>query len=95
MFSSVVVRLIIDKVIVPRFENGTVPTRRVVAILGLLVASMVCAELRAAPPWSKLVLFKHLEADPEEMYPITEDNGPWMIMAATFSGDGAEEQAGR
>jgi ABC-type multidrug transport system fused ATPase/permease subunit len=38
VFSSVVVRLIIDKVIVPRFENGTVPTRRVVAILGLLIA---------------------------------------------------------
>jgi ATP-binding cassette, subfamily B, bacterial len=37
VFSSVVVRLIIDKVIVPRFEEGNVPTRRVVAILGLLV----------------------------------------------------------
>jgi ATP-binding cassette subfamily B protein len=38
VFSSVVVRLIIDKVIVPRFENGSVKTGRVVAILGLLVA---------------------------------------------------------
>jgi ABC-type multidrug transport system fused ATPase/permease subunit len=38
VFSSVVVRLIIDKVIVPRFEDGTVPTRRVVTILGLLIA---------------------------------------------------------
>jgi ATP-binding cassette, subfamily B, bacterial len=37
VFSSVVVRLIIDKVIVPRFEDGTVATHRVVAILGLLV----------------------------------------------------------
>jgi ATP-binding cassette, subfamily B, bacterial len=37
VFSSVVVRLIIDKVIVPRFEDGTVATRRVVWILGLLV----------------------------------------------------------
>ena len=38
VFSSVVVRLIIDKVIVPRFEDGTVATHRVVAILGLLIA---------------------------------------------------------
>jgi ATP-binding cassette, subfamily B, bacterial len=38
VFSSVVVRLIIDKVIVPRFEEGSVPTGRVVAILGLLIA---------------------------------------------------------
>jgi ABC-type multidrug transport system fused ATPase/permease subunit len=37
VFSSVVVRLIIDKVIVPRFEEGSVRTQRVVAILGLLV----------------------------------------------------------
>ena len=38
VFSSVVVRLIIDKVIVTRFEDGTVATHRVVAILGLLIA---------------------------------------------------------
>jgi ATP-binding cassette, subfamily B, bacterial len=38
VFSSVVVRLIIDKVIVPRFEDGSVPARRVVVILGLLIA---------------------------------------------------------
>jgi ABC-type multidrug transport system fused ATPase/permease subunit len=37
VFSSVVVRLIIDKVIVPRFENGSVSTRRVIVILGLLI----------------------------------------------------------
>jgi ATP-binding cassette subfamily B protein len=37
VFSSVVVRLVIDKVIVPRFEDGSVPARRVVGILGLLV----------------------------------------------------------
>ncbi|MGZ4723613.1 MAG: ABC transporter ATP-binding protein [Ilumatobacteraceae bacterium] len=38
VFSSVVVRLITDKVIVPRFEDGHVGTGRVVAILGLLIA---------------------------------------------------------
>jgi ABC-type multidrug transport system fused ATPase/permease subunit len=38
VFSSVVVRLIIDKLIVPRFEDGSVGAKRVVAILGLLVA---------------------------------------------------------
>ncbi len=62
----------------------------------LLVALATCASsdwLLAAPPWSKVGLFKHLEADPDEMYPITADNGPWMIMAATFTGEGAQEQA--
>ena len=37
VFSSVVVRLIIDKVIVPRFDDGHVATGRVVSILGLLI----------------------------------------------------------
>jgi ATP-binding cassette, subfamily B, bacterial len=37
VFSSVVVRLIIDKLIIPRFRDGTVPAGRVVAILGLLI----------------------------------------------------------
>ncbi|MBI3839015.1 MAG: hypothetical protein HY288_13935 [Planctomycetia bacterium] len=62
-------------------------------VLGALAGGIWCPGAGAAPAWSKLVLFKHLEADPAEMYPITEDNGPWMIMAATFSGDGAAEQA--
>jgi len=47
----------------------------------------------AAPPWSKLAMFKHLEANPDEIYSITEKNGPWMIMVSTFTGEGAEEQA--
>ncbi len=38
VFSSVVVRLMIDELIVPRFEEGSVPAGRVVAILGLLIA---------------------------------------------------------
>lgn len=41
VFSSVVVRLIIDRVIVPRFEEGGVPIRRVVGILGLLIITGV------------------------------------------------------
>ena len=37
VFSSVVVRLIIDDLIVPRFTEGSVPASRIVAILGLLI----------------------------------------------------------
>jgi hypothetical protein len=40
-----------------------------------------------------VALFKRLEADPEKTYPLTDQQGPWMIMAATFSGDEAELQA--
>jgi hypothetical protein len=58
--------------------------------LALLAASRAAW---AAPPWKKVAIFKPLAADPGEMYPITDANGPWMIMAATFEGEGAEEQA--
>jgi hypothetical protein len=61
--------------------------------LAAFVTVTVAQPLAAAPRWNKLVVFKHLEADPLEMYPINEDHGPWMIMAATFTGQGAEDQA--
>ena len=47
----------------------------------------------ATPPWKKLVPFRSVEADPNKQYWLTEDQGPWMIMATSFAGPGAEEQA--
>ena len=64
------------------------------AIVALLTACSVEPRLAtAAQPWTRLVPFKHIEADPDNMYPIGEDNGPWMIMATTFSGDGGKDEA--
>ena len=62
-------------------------------VLAALVVLSSSTVVSAALPWNKLVLFKHLSADPTQEYPIADTNGPWMIMAATFSGDGAEQQA--
>jgi hypothetical protein len=62
------------------------------AALGLTLAAR---PLAAAPPWSKLGVFKHLECDPDKVYTIDENNGPWMILAATFTGQGAEDEAQR
>ncbi len=44
-------------------------------------------------PWDAIVPFKKVDADPKSMYPIAQSNGPWMIMATTFRGDKAGEQA--
>jgi hypothetical protein len=65
--------------------------------LGLLLLALVALVRPAAaePVWNKLVVFKHLEADPNKNYAIDQNNGPWMIMAATFNGDGAADQARR
>lgn len=48
---------------------------------------------QAEPLWSKLISTKKVDADPNKEYVMTRQNGPWMILATTFSGDGAEQQA--
>ena len=47
----------------------------------------------AAPPWAMLLTFNRVEADPQKAYRVGEENGPWMIMACSFSGEGAQKQA--
>ena len=46
-----------------------------------------------APLGKRLIPFKRIDADPNKSYPLTAENGPWLIMAATFSGEKAREQA--
>ncbi len=38
-------------------------------------------------------LFRRVDADPSKDYPLQPEHGPWMIMAATFAGEGAYDQA--
>jgi hypothetical protein len=64
-------------------------------MVGAAIVGGAWRPLPAAPPWARLVPLKRIESNPDEMYPITDAHGPWMIMAATFSGEGAEEQARR
>jgi hypothetical protein len=52
-----------------------------------------CTAAVAASPWGDLISTKSVKADPDQSYPVTEANGPWMIMVCSFSGDGAEKQA--
>ena len=47
----------------------------------------------AAPPWNNLMSLGGVDADPNKTYSLSEANGPWMIMACSLSGDGAEKQA--
>lgn len=46
-----------------------------------------------AGPFPNLFTLNRVEADPNKDYWLSEDNGPWMIMACSFSGDQAEQQA--
>ncbi len=61
--------------------------------IGLAVAGSLAVQRHiVAAPWD-LVNFKHVDADPNNMYPVTESAGPWMIMVTTFQGANAEQQA--
>ena len=49
---------------------------------------------RADTRWTSFIPFrKSVEADPSARYDLTEEHGPWLILAANFAGAGAEEQA--
>lgn len=57
----------------------------------ILLGALPCGA--EAAPWDQLLTLKPVEASADKDYPLTEDRGPWMIMACSFSGEGAEQQA--
>ena len=58
-----------------------------------IVMSAWPADQAAANPFTKLIVFNRPEADPDKSYTLSDTNGPWMILAVTFSGDEAARQA--
>ena len=63
--------------------------------LSMLTVMLLCcsAIATAEPLWKRFTPGQHIEADPNSDYPLSENHGPWMIMASTFRGDGAQTQA--
>jgi hypothetical protein len=45
------------------------------------------------PLWQQLTFRKRVEADPNADYTLTDQHGPWLILAASFSGEDGELQA--
>lgn len=66
--------------------------KRQLALTTVLIAAFT-SPVFAAPPWAKLIPFQRVEADADKTYELTENNGPWMVMAASFSGAGAANDA--
>ncbi len=68
---------------------------RILTICGVavLAAGLLTTLVEAAPPKLSFIPFKRIEVDPKKTYEITEQNGPWMIYATSFTGDGADAQA--
>jgi hypothetical protein len=58
-----------------------------------LAAAAMWSTLVQAAPFLDMFNVSRVRCDPNEKYVLNEKNGPWMIMAASFSGEGAEKQA--
>jgi len=48
---------------------------------------------RADNPWSNLLTTNRVEADPANAYTLREEHGPWIIIACSFNGVNAQQQA--
>ena len=58
-----------------------------------VIALLLPATTSAAPPWQSLIPFWRVDAKTDKDYTVTERQGPWMVMAASFAGPEAREQA--
>ncbi len=61
--------------------------------LAITASGLATPATAVEPPWKRLNLFRHVEADPEKAYEVSKQNGPWMIIAASFGGEGGLRQA--
>jgi hypothetical protein len=43
--------------------------------------------------WLPTSWFSGGEIDPQAMYPLAEKDGPWLVLAKTFRGEGARDDA--
>lgn len=64
-------------------------------LLFVLVALFVglTTSSATAEPWNGILSLNKVEADSSKTYKLQEADGPWLILATTFSGNGGSEQA--
>ncbi len=68
-------------------------TRGLAVMLPVVVLIGWMSQVASPAPWDNLLTLRRVEADPDKPYRLTKENGPWMIMACSFSGEQAEQQA--
>jgi hypothetical protein len=59
----------------------------------VLLSSFLAGVALAAPLWEQLVPRKKDTTPTTGDFTLTQTNGPWLVMATSFSGEGGEEQA--
>ena len=64
-----------------------------IAALFLVLGMQATAISRADTPWYNLLATSRVEADPAKPYTLKEEHGPWIIIACSFNGENAKQQA--
>ena len=64
----------------------------VLVAIGVVVHAAVA---EAQTGWLPTSWFSQDAVDPKAMFPLAESDGPWMVLATTFRGEGAREDARR
>ena len=65
------------------------------ALRSVLLLFAMVSVASATPPFASFNPFRRVEANPATTYRVTDTEGPWMILASTFSGPGASQQASK
>ncbi|HYO26616.1 MAG TPA: hypothetical protein VEQ85_16865 [Lacipirellulaceae bacterium] len=76
-----------------RLGRLTLPQFGLWAVMAFALAAPQNALRAAEPLWRQIMPRKKVEADPNGDYTLTEKNGPWLIMAASFTGEAGEQEA--
>lgn len=68
---------------------------RSIAFVAAVVASAIAGHPSAhgQSGWLPTSWFSSGDVDPKAMYPLAEKDGPWLVLATTFRGEGAREDA--
>lgn len=65
--------------------------------VGVLLVSVACGHppQAVAQGWLPASWFGGAQGDSQAMYPLAEKDGPWLVLATTFRGEGARDDARR
>ena len=69
------------------------PSARRLPTVILVLAAAAAATPVAAQGWLPASWFSAAEVDPQAMHPLAERDGPWLVLATTFRGEDAREDA--
>jgi hypothetical protein len=63
------------------------------SLIMLTYVSVATAAVAAPALWEQLVPRKSVPADPNQEYTLAQSNGPWLVMATSFTGEEGKAQA--